>query len=338
MAKPAMNVKPWLCLLLVAALLPLAPAEAARKRRSSSGGSSSSGVTPTPTPANLPPELKLPVPQIPPEMTELPLAADGAISMDALSGRVLYEKDADTPRFPASTTKILTALLVIEAGDLDHPMVVTEEDAKVGESSLNIVPGETFTRRQALYGLMLKSANDVAHALACDNAGSEEAFAEKMTRRARELGATRSSFKNPHGLHHPEHYCSPRDLALISRAALQQPLFRQIVSTTFHPWLSQLAGPMQLRNHNRLLWMYPGCTGLKTGYTRPAGQVLSSSAQRGLHEVISIVMHTNKPGIWEDSKLLLTWGLNKLEAPPVEAAVTAAPAPREGAAPDSPPP
>ena len=238
----------------------------------------------------------------------LPLAARGAIVIDAFTGASLYEKNADEPQFPASTTKIMTALLVIEAGDLDQEVEVTLEDSKVGESSLNLKPGQRYTRRQMLYGLMLKSANDVAHALGRDNAGSAEAFAEKMTRRAAELGAKTTNFTNANGLHNLVHYCSPRDLALIARAAMQQPLFRQIVSTRNYNWTTDLA-VNPLTNHNRLLDRLPGCTGVKTGYTIPAQQVLVSALLRDHREVIAVVMHTDKPGIWDDSTLLLHDGL-----------------------------
>ncbi|MDQ3621205.1 MAG: D-alanyl-D-alanine carboxypeptidase [Verrucomicrobiota bacterium] len=240
---------------------------------------------------------------------ELPLAAKGAIVVDAETGTALYEKNADQPQYPASTTKIMTALLILEAGELDREVVITAEDARVGESSLSIKAGQKFTRRQMLYGLMLKSANDVAHSLGRDNAGTMDAFALKMTHRARELGATSTNFRNPHGLHHAEHYTTPRDLALITRAAMQQPLFRQIVTTLEHPWVNEVL-MVKLRNHNRLLWQFDGCSGVKTGYTRPAQQVLTSAALREGREVIAVVMHTDKPGIWEDSKLLLTHGLN----------------------------
>ena len=158
---------------------------------------------------------------------------------------------------------------------------------------------------------MLKSANDVAQALARDNAGSIAAFADKMTRRAAELGAVSSHFMNPHGLHNPQHYTTPHDLALIARAAMEQPLFRQIVATQTYPWTGS-GGVGELRNHNKLLWKFAGCTGLKTGYTVPAQQVLVSSALRGNREVISVVMHSDKPGIWEDSKQLLTYGFSHL--------------------------
>jgi D-alanyl-D-alanine carboxypeptidase (penicillin-binding protein 5/6) len=271
------------------------PRLTARKKRSTTPG-----VTPAPPPQ----------PQPGPN-GELPLAAWGAIVIDELTGQTLYESNADAPQFPASTTKIMTALLVIEEGDLDHEVECTLDDSKVGESSLELKPGQRFTRRQMLYGLMLKSANDVAHALGRDNAGSIEAFAEKMTRRARELGALNTHFANPNGLHDPNHYTTPRDLACIARAAMHQPFFRQVVGTRDYNW--NVEGAINpLHNHNRLLERFPGCTGVKTGYTIPAQQVLVSSAMRGNHEVISVVMHTDKPGIWNDSMLLLSYGLDRL--------------------------
>ncbi|MEA3189192.1 MAG: hypothetical protein QOD99_3022 [Chthoniobacter sp.] len=246
---------------------------------------------------------------------ELPIAAQGACVLDELTGETIYAKNAEQPFFPASTTKILTALLVIEAGHLDAPVTATDEEPKVGESSLELRPGDAFPRREMLYGLMLKSANDVAHALARDNAGSVEAFAEKMNQRARALGATNSHFMNPHGLHHPQHYTTPHDLALIARTAMQQPFFREVVGTRTHSWQGTW-GLQMLTNHNRLLGMFPGCTGVKTGYTFPSQQVLVSAAQWGTREVISVVMHTDRPGIWEDSKLLLSYGFAHLPAQP----------------------
>ncbi len=242
------------------------------------------------------------------EDDDLSLAARGAIVIDTLSGRPLYQKNADGRFFPASTTKIMTGLLVIEAGHLDETVEITMEDARVGESSLNIRPGEQFTRRQMLYGLLLKSANDVAAALGRDNGGSIEAFAQKMTQRARELGCTNTQFANPHGLHNPGHYTTPRDLAIIARAAMGQPMFRQIVGTKQARWEAP-SGSRLLTNHNRLLDRFSGCNGIKTGYTVPAQQVLASSAYRDGKEAIAVVMHTDKPGIWEDSAKLLEFGL-----------------------------
>jgi D-alanyl-D-alanine carboxypeptidase (penicillin-binding protein 5/6) len=243
------------------------------------------------------------------------VVAESAAVIDSFTGDFLFLKNENAIQYPASSTKILTALLVIEAGDLDRPVTVDISDTKVEPTKLDLQPQEQYTRRQLIYGLMLKSANDVAMALARDNAGSIEAFAEKMNRRAAELGATSSHFANPNGLHDPSHYTTAHDLALIARAAMEQPLFRQVVGTIYYTWKSPKGVVYQLRNHNRLLRHFTGCNGLKTGYTRAAQQVLVSSALKEGHEVISVVLHTNKPGIWEDSKALLTYGLIKVGCP-----------------------
>jgi D-alanyl-D-alanine carboxypeptidase (penicillin-binding protein 5/6) len=245
----------------------------------------------------------------------LNVVAQSAAVVDSYSGDFLFAKNENAKQYPASSTKILTALIVIESGDLDHLVTVDLADTKVEPSSLGLKPGEQYTRRQLLYGLLLKSANDVAMVLARDNAGSIPAFAEKMNLRAAQLGATSSHFVNPHGLHDPNHYTTAHDLVLIGRAAMQQPLFREIVSTIYYTWKAPSGQIDQLRNHNRLLRHFAGCNGLKTGYTRIAQQVLVSSALRGGHEVISVVLHTDKPGIWDDSKALLSYGLVKLGCP-----------------------
>jgi len=247
----------------------------------------------------------------------LSLAARGATLIDAFTGETIYSKNADQVFYPASTTKILTALLVIEEGNLEQEVIVQPDDTKVEPSAVGLKPGDHYTRRQMLYALMLKSANDVAQALARDNAGSIAAFAEKMNKRAKELGATSSHFNNPHGLPDANHYTTPHDLAIIAREAMDQPLFRQIVSTQFHQWIACDGSTEQLRNHNHLLFDFPGCTGLKTGYTVKAQQVLVSSALRNNREVISVVMHSDKPGIWEDSKQLLSFGLLHLPDGPL---------------------
>ena len=245
----------------------------------------------------------------------LNVVAQSAAVVDSYSGDFLFAKNENAKQYPASSTKILTALIVIESGDLDHLVAVDLADTKVEPSSLGLKPGEQYTRRQLLFGLLLKSANDVAMALARDNAGSVSAFAEKMNLRAAQLGATSSHFANPHGLHDPNHYTTAHDLVLIGRAAMQQPLFREIVSTVYYTWRAPSGQISQLRNHNRLLRHFAGCNGLKTGYTRIAQQVLVSSALRGGHEVVSVVLHTDKPGIWDDSKALLSYGLIKLGCP-----------------------
>lgn len=291
------------CLLLVLLALSI-DADGAPKKKSSKT-SSSSAAKPRRSKAEPQP------PAAPLAPGELALAAESAILIDGPTGEVLYSKNPDAVEFPASATKILTALLVIEAGDLEKDVVIEIPDTKVEPSALEFKPGETYKRKDLLYALLLKSANDVALALARDNAGSVEAFAEKMTLRAAELGATSSHFTNPHGLHNPHHYVTAIDLACIARAAMNQPLFRQVVGT----WEHQLQcgdACVKLRNHNKLLPKFPGCTGIKTGYTRPAQQVLVSSASRQDHEIIAVVMHTNRPGIWDDSRTLLLHGFEKL--------------------------
>lgn len=324
-----MAVKPTLrrilAWLLVPALLASAtPSDAATKRKKRTAKRATAASTPRPNDednalANGKAQGSMPKEFRRLQSGELPLTAQGAIVIDGLTGQPLYEKNPDALLYPASTTKIMTALLVIEAGDLDREIVIAEEDSKVGESSLQIKPGDHYTRRQMLYGLMLKSANDVAHALGRDNAGNAEAFAAKMTRRAQELGAMNTSFRNPHGLHHSEHFTTARDLALIARYAMNQPFFRELVSTKKYQWV-RCVGPEQppetaaevwnLSNHNKLLTRFDGCTGVKTGYTNPAQHTLVSAAMRSPREVIAVVMKDGKLQKWEDSMLLLTHGLD----------------------------
>jgi serine-type D-Ala-D-Ala carboxypeptidase (penicillin-binding protein 5/6) len=246
---------------------------------------------------------------------ELPVKARGAIALNGKTGEVLYERNADVVEYPASSTKILTALLIIEAGNLDKIVTVEEADTKVEPTALFIKAGEQYPRKHLLYALMMKSANDAAMALARDNAGSIEAFAEKMNNRAKDLGAIASHFMNPHGLHHPHHFVTARDLSKIALTAMKIPLFREIVSTQ-EAWLVKGDEWQRIRNTNRLLGKMPGCIGCKTGFTRPAQQVLVSAACRQDHEVLAVVLHTDKPGIWDDSRLMLVFGLAKLGVAP----------------------
>lgn len=310
--------------LLASATLPADGATKRKKRTTTKVKSSAKATTPRSNSETFVGENGAPNGSMPKDFRqlqtgELPLSAEGAIVLDGLTGEALYEKNPDLPLYPASTTKIMTALLVIEAGNLDSEVVIADEDSKVGESSLQIKPGDHYTRRQMLYGLMLKSANDVAHALGRDNAGNAEAFAAKMTRRAQELGAFNTSFRNPHGLHHVEHYTTARDLALIARYAMNQPFFRTLVSTKKYDWARYVSPDSppgtapeiwSLTNHNKLLTRFDGCTGVKTGYTNPAQHTLVSAALRSQREVIAVVMKDGKLQKWEDSMLLLTHGLD----------------------------
>ena len=308
-------------LIFSAVLLLGGGAPAATKKPATKHTPAASKPVRKPTPAPVP--APVPVPLAP---GELPLAARSVMLLDIRTGDVLYEKAPDEMQYPASATKILTALLVLEKGDLDGNVIIEPEDTKVEASALNFKPGETYTRRQLLFALLLKSANDVALALARDNAGSVTAFAEKMNARAEALGAKGSHFTNPHGLHDPHHFTTARDLAAIARFAMQQPLFREIVVT---PEFGLQCGAewIVVKNHNRLLAMVPGCIGVKTGYTVPAQQVLVSAASRAGCEALSVVLHSDKPGIWNDSKTLLEHAFEKLGVTPPTVPAPPAPAP-----------
>ncbi len=241
-----------------------------------------------------------------------PVIARSAILLDCFSGSVLYDKASRGRFYPASTTKILTALLIIEQGSLDREVLIDPSDTRVEPSIIGLKAGERVTRRALLQAMMMKSANDASIALARDNAGSVAAFARRMNRRAASLGAMSSNFVNPHGLHDPAHYSTAYDLALITRAALDRPLFRVLVTEPRIEWTGRQGGePVALRNRNRLLLTFEGCTGVKTGYTRAAGQVLVSSALRNGTELISVVLQTSNQGIWSDSEALLAYGFRR---------------------------
>ncbi|MGI5921646.1 MAG: D-alanyl-D-alanine carboxypeptidase family protein, partial [Syntrophomonadaceae bacterium] len=215
--------------------------------------------------------------------------AKAAVLMDASSGRVLYESNAHQRLSPASVTKIMTALLVAEQGNLEQKVTISQNAADTPESSVWLEPGEKLTRRQLLYACMLNSANDAAVALAESVAGSEQDFVQLMNRRARQLGMKDSHFGNPHGLETAGHYTSAYDLALLSREALTNKIFRQVVATqsTKIPWTGKEYDRL-LVNQNRLLYRYDGAIGVKTGYTKQAGNCVVGAAQRGSLVLIAV--------------------------------------------------
>ena len=229
-------------------------------------------------------------------------SAGRGVLMDADTGELLWSRHPDDPGLIASTTKIMTAYLVCLAGDLDKPVTIPAEAVGVEGSSLYLREGETLTREELLLGTMLHSGNDAALALAIDAAGSGEAFAERMNEAARDLGLQNTHYANPHGLDQEGHYGSARDLALLTAAALRNPDFRRIAGTK----TALLPGDRTLVNHNRLLWRCPGCIGVKTGYTRAAGRLLVSAAERAGRTLICVTV--NDPNDWQDHMALLDWG------------------------------
>jgi serine-type D-Ala-D-Ala carboxypeptidase (penicillin-binding protein 5/6) len=235
--------------------------------------------------------------------------AASVIVVDANTGQTLYEKNPDQIRAPASTQKLLTALIVAESGFLDRPVTVQKIDTMAEPVKLNIKPGDTYQRIDLLRALLVKSPNDVARCLARDNAGSVEAFAEVMNRRARELGAVNSHFVNPNGLPMPGQYSTARDLSLIARAAYANSTIRSIVCLPQLVFRYANGRTRELENTNKVLKRLPYCNGMKTGYTEAAGHCLISSGSRGGRDIIVVVLGDSKARVWRDSSALLSWGL-----------------------------
>ena len=236
-------------------------------------------------------------------------SAASVIVEDANTGKILYEKNADQIRPAASTQKLLTALIVAESGFLDRPVTVQPTDTMAEPVKLNIKAGDTYQRIDLLRALLVKSPNDVARCLARDNAGSVEAFAEAMNRRAQGLGAVHSHFVNPNGLPVPGQYSSARDLALIARAAYANSTIRSIVCLPQLVFRYANGRTRELENTNKLLRRLPYCNGMKTGYTDAAGKCLIASGSRAGREVIVVVLGDSSSRVWRDASALLSWGL-----------------------------
>lgn len=240
------------------------------------------------------------------------IAARAACLIDAASGRILYAQNAHE-RYPmASTTKIMTALLALENASPDEPVTAGEHACGVEGTSIYLSAGETLSMRDMLYGLMLRSGNDAAVAIAEHIAGSAAGFAQMMDRRAVELGAD-AAFANPHGLPADGHEASAHAMTLIARAAMRLPLFREIVSTrrATIPWIGNDYARV-LNNKNRLLTDYPGATGIKTGFTKAAGRCLVFSAAQEDMELIGCVL--NCPDWFGEAARLLDHGFAEYNA------------------------
>ncbi len=231
-------------------------------------------------------------------------SASSAVLVEAESGRVLYEQNSHEPRLIASITKLMTALVALESGcGLQETFVVPQEAVGVEGSSIYLRPGEETTLEALLYGLMLKSGNDAALAIAIRCGGSVEQFVAAMNQKAQELGMKDTHFANPNGLNAEDHYSSAYDMALLARACLKNETLSKIVSTK-----SITIGQRSLTNHNKLLWRYEGCIGMKTGYTEKAGRTLVSAAERDGMTLIAVTL--NDPDDWKDHTALLDWGFS----------------------------
>ena len=243
---------------------------------------------------------------------DAPVYAGSAVLIEAKGGCVLYEQHAHTRMPMASTTKIMTALVVLERCDLQATVCIDARAVGTEGSSVYLYPEECLTVEQLLYALMLSSANDAAAALAYEVAGSIEGFAALMNQKAQELGLVNTHFANPHGLDAQGHYTTAYDLACIAAYALENPDFLRIVSSEKKVIpLREQEGARVLRNHNKLLASYQGCIGVKTGFTKKSGRCLVSAAERDGVRLVCVTLDC--PDDWRTHTALLDSGFAALE-------------------------
>lgn len=234
------------------------------------------------------------------------LAATSAIAIDARSGEVLFQKNADLHRPAASTQKLLTALLVVKRGGLDQSVMIMPQDTRVEPTKLGLRSGERYTRRALLEAIMVKSCNDACTALARDHSGSDAAFAAEMNRTAWAIGARSSHFANSNGLPAPQ-YSSARDLARIAFLAYREPLLRQFMRQQHAVFRHNSGRITVLKATNKLLSRSPLYTGMKTGYTDAAGRCLVSSGRINGREVILVQLGSKTRNIFDDAERLMAW-------------------------------
>jgi len=257
------------------------------------------------------------------------LIAETAVLINQVSGQVLFDKNANTPMYPASTTKILTAIIVLSDLPLDEVVTIDAQSPYAGGSHIALEPNEQLTVEQLLYALMITSGNDVAEALAIHHSGSLDAFADVMNERAAEMGAINSNFENPHGLPNPDHLTTAYDLAMIAKFAMQNETFRKIVKTTryeipptnvktetrylnstnsFYAGMEGSNDLITIRD-KKMPIAYDLVTGIKRGFTDEAMNCLVSSVSKDDKAYISVVLRSNGIYMYQDSRLLLDYGL-----------------------------
>lgn len=253
--------------------------------------------------------------------------AEGAILIDSDTGQILYSKNMHTPLKPASTTKVLTALLILEKFALDEEVIIDKKSPFTTGSRIYIIEGEIFTIEQLLNALLVESANDVAVALAIHHSGSVEAFAEAMNAKAKELGALNSNFENPSGLDGKNHLSTAYDLSLIGKAALKNETFKSIIKKTAYqiPPTNKQVETRYLNNSNKFLYSkskinykgksieikYDIVNGMKTGYTTSAGQCFITSASKDGRNLISVILKSQGKNIYIDTRTMLDYGFDE---------------------------
>jgi D-alanyl-D-alanine carboxypeptidase (penicillin-binding protein 5/6) len=238
------------------------------------------------------------------------ISADAAILIDATTGHILYAKNEHQRRSPASTTKIMTTIVALEKGNLTDIVTVSQRAASVGGSSLWLKTGDKVALGELIRGVLIRSGNDGSVAIAEHISGSQQDFVSLMNRKAEQLGALNTKFRNTHGLTQAGHYSTAFDLAIIARYALRFPFFAETVSTrtdTFERINKEWTQPIS--NTNKLLWSLEGADGVKTGTTSDAGYCLVASATRDGRQLISVVLHSDNR--WRDSAVLLEYGFSE---------------------------
>lgn len=241
------------------------------------------------------------------------LSAESAVLLDADSGEILFSKDHEKRMGMASTTKIMTALVAAEKGNLKRTVKIPKEAVGIEGSSVYLYEGERISIEELLYALLLQSANDAAAAIAISTAGSIEAFAAMMNERAKEMGLSNTHFTNPHGLNDKDHYTTAYDLAVIASCALKNETIREIVSTYKKTIpIDSDCNQRVLVNHNKMLRLYDGAIGVKTGFTKATGRCLVSAAERDGLTLVAVTL--NAPNDWSDHTAMLDFGFENYES------------------------
>lgn len=261
------------------------------------------------------------------------ILSESAVLIDASSGTILAQKSADKKMYPASLTKIMTAILAIESGELTDVITVDDDTPfEIEGSHIALEPGEILTLKDLLYALMLPSANDAASVIAKHYGGSLESFVKMMNQKAKELGAYNTNFTNPHGLHDTNHYSTAADLALITKYAMENDTFRKIVSTTKYEiqTTNKKDEPRYFTSLNKLIYntsynqiyvdgayispYYEYATGAKTGYTPQAGNCLVATAKKDGTELIAVTMKGISLEMYQDAHNLFNYGFGEYES------------------------
>jgi len=243
------------------------------------------------------------------------MTATSMILIEASTGKVIYEKNAESRQYPASTTKMMTLLLAIENANLDDIITVDAQAAAVEGSSMHLATNDQLKLKDLVTGMMLASGNDATVAVADYLAGSVPDYAAYMTEKAQTIGATNTHFANSSGLPDPNHYSTAHDLARIAAYGYKNPTFRQIVGTKEKEiqWQFPTAKKIKFENTNELLGVYPGVNGMKTGYTEAAGECLVASAERNGVNLIAVVMHAADDQRFIEATKLLDYGFSNLK-------------------------